>query len=82
MNNENKWMDAQALGDARMLCEYAYERGFHELGYSPIEAIAAVMREAMGELSEMERTMIGIAPEAVSRALPKLRALLAESAPQ
>ena len=35
----------QALEDLESICEFAYEKGFHELGYDPL----AVIKEAVGE---------------------------------
>lgn len=71
-----KWHEAQALNDVHSLTEYAYQAGYHEMGYDPFSAVTAVLALAMTELEQMERAMIGIAPEAVSIALPRIRAML------
>jgi hypothetical protein len=29
----------------RMLCDFAYKQGFHEMGYDPLEAFEAALRD-------------------------------------
>ena len=30
---------SRAIDDVRVLCEFAYQQGFHEMGYDPVNAI-------------------------------------------
>lgn len=59
---------AKALEDIEMLCNYAYIRGFHEMGYNPVETVRRFKELATEELDAAEKE-IG----APSRALQFLR---------
>lgn len=53
----------------RMLCEFAYEQGFHEMGYDPLKAFEDALRDetkgAVDLLSKVYHSwaLHGIAPE-------------------
>ena len=40
---------AQALVHLRGLCEFAYQQGFHELGYDPVATVSAALADKAGE---------------------------------
>jgi hypothetical protein len=37
---------AEALRDIHSLCEYAYEQGYHEMGYDPVKIIEKALENA------------------------------------
>lgn len=37
---------AQALRHVNLLCSYAYEQGYHEMGYDPVAALAAALEQS------------------------------------
>lgn len=43
------------LGDLKSLCDFAYEHGFHEMGYDPVKEISAFATKAVEELHVVER---------------------------
>ena len=38
--------DKEILSALKKLCDYAYEQGYHEMGYDPVREIARKLKEA------------------------------------
>jgi hypothetical protein len=45
----------EAMRDIKMLCDFAYERGFHELGYNPVAEVQTFIGIAIQELLVVQR---------------------------
>lgn len=63
-SRSSKTQLTRALDDIQGLCEFAYEQGFHEMGYDPVKAVREFVRIAIFELASVEKE-IGIPSRAI-----------------
>jgi hypothetical protein len=41
--------EKEVIRHLKILCDYAYEQGFHELGYDPVDEITKILNEARAD---------------------------------
>lgn len=62
MNNERTNEVLRAL---KILCDFAYEQGFHEMGYDPVEEISSIINEL--EFNSIPRAAVQAAVDEINR---------------